>query len=52
MDASKNAEEPIQENGSESDKDGPSIPRLFLKERERLARLAVMYPQHLERERK
>jgi hypothetical protein len=51
---SKNADELIQENGSESDKEEdrePSIPIRFLKERERAARQAVMYPQHLEWER-
>ena len=57
-DASKNAEEPIQENGSESDKEEdrePSVNTDPFSERKRkssAARRAVMYPQHLERERK
>jgi len=49
-DASKNAQDPIQDNRSER-----NVPILFLKERERAARsqpVMHLYPQHLNCERK
>ena len=56
MDASKNAEVPIKKMAQKAIRRKiaklPSIPILFLKDKERAARPAVMYPQHLECERK
>ncbi len=56
LDASKNAEEPIIEMAQKAIRlkiaTLPSIPILFLKDKVRAARPAVMYPQHLECETK
>ena len=57
MDASKNAEEPIQKIAQKAMRrkiaNLPSIPMLLLNERERAAQpAAAMHPQHLNRERK
>ena len=57
LDASKNAEEPIQKIAQKAMRrkiaNLPSIPMLLLNERERAAQpAAAMHPQHLNRERK